>query len=99
MTILWKIEKLDRRLPDEGVVTAHWRALAEDGDYNATVYGTVSFTPDPSSPTFKPYESLTQDEVLVWVWGQVDRVEIEKGLVDSIEYQKAPKIVSGLPWA
>lgn len=99
MTILWKIEKLDRRLPDEGVVTAHWRALVEEGGYNATIYGTVSFTPDPNSPTFKPYESLTQDEVLVWVWAQVERKQTEQGLLADIEYQRTPKIVSGLPWA
>ena len=59
----WTISTLERELSDGGVVVAHWRATASEtvgtGDdavtYSASSYGTVGFTPDPSSPDYIPY--------------------------------------------
>jgi hypothetical protein len=48
MTV-WTIAQLERNTSDGGVVVAHWRATATDGDYSASSYGTVGFTPDPDS--------------------------------------------------
>ena len=44
----WTIEQLDRNTADGGVTCAHWRVLEVDGDYSASSYGTVGFTPDHS---------------------------------------------------
>jgi hypothetical protein len=41
----WTISTLERELSDGGVVVAHWRATAVDGDFSASSYGTVGFTP------------------------------------------------------
>jgi hypothetical protein len=46
MTV-WTIAQLERNTSDGGVVVAHWRATATDGDYSASSYGTAGFTPDP----------------------------------------------------
>jgi hypothetical protein len=40
MTV-WTIAQLERNTSDGGVVVAHWRATATDGDYSASSYGTV----------------------------------------------------------
>jgi hypothetical protein len=84
---------------NKGVVTAHWRVTAQDGEYTASAYGTVGFTPDPTAAGFVPYADLTEADVLAWVWGSVDKDEIEANLAQQIEDQKAPKTESGLPWA
>ena len=99
MNITWSILQLDRNLPDNGVYTAHWSVSAVDGDYAASAYGTASFTPDPTSPNFVPYNQLTQDEVLTWVWSKgVDRFDTESSLVNQIDLKKNPVTATGLPW-
>lgn len=98
MTVVWKIEQMERQTATGGVVTAHWRATAQDGDYAATSYGSVGFTPDPTAPNFVPYEDLTEADVLNWVWGQVDKAETEAALQAQIDAQKNPPVESGLPW-
>jgi hypothetical protein len=77
---------------------AHWRANAIDGDCSASSYGTAGFTPDATAPGFKPYASLTEADVLGWVWGSVDKAETEASLQSQIEAQKAPATLTGTPW-
>lgn len=103
MSATWTIANLERNTADGGVIVAHWRATAQDivGDktYTASAYGTCGFTPDASAPDFVPYDQLTENDVIVWVWGQVDKIQTEAALTARIEEQKAPATVSGLPWA
>ena len=90
----WTIAQLERNTADGGVVIAHWRATATDGDYSASAYGTVGFSPDPSDPSYIPYESLTEADVLAWIY----KDDTEAALAANIEEQKAPQTVVGLPW-
>jgi hypothetical protein len=97
MTV-WTIAQLERNTADGGVVVAHWRVTATDGDYSASSYGTVGFTPDPTAPDFVPFESLTEADVLAWVYESVDKDATESSLASQIEYQKAPQTMAGVPW-
>jgi hypothetical protein len=97
MTI-WSIANLERNTADGGVVVAHWRATATDGDYSASSYGTCGFSPDPSDPAYIPYENLTETDVLAWVYESVDKDSVEASLAANIEEQKAPQTVVGTPW-
>ena len=97
MTI-WTIAQLERTTSDGGVVVAHWRATATDGDYSASSYGTVCFTPDPDSEDFVPFDDLTEADVLAWVYESVDKDSVEASLASQIEDQKAPQTVAGTPW-
>jgi hypothetical protein len=99
ITYNWTIAQLERSVADGGVLTAHWRVTAQDGDYAASTYGTAGFAPDPSDSDFIPFERLTEANVLKWVWGSVNRVETEANLAKQIEDQKTPKVVASLPWA
>jgi hypothetical protein len=65
MTV-WTIAQLERNTSDGGVVVAHFRATLTDGDYSASSYGTVGFTPDPDSEDFVPFDDLTEADVLEW---------------------------------
>jgi hypothetical protein len=97
-TITWAIAQLDRNATDGGVTVAHWTVSAVDGDYSASSYGTAGFTPDPEAPGFVPFEDLTEEDVLVWVWDSVDKEATEESLLKQIDAQKNPVVVSGLPW-
>ena len=99
ITYNWTIANLEHNVADGGVIVAHWRVSAEDGEYTASAYGTAGFTPDPTAAGFVPYADLTEADVLAWVWGSVDKDEMEANLAAQIADQKAPKTESGLPWA
>ena len=94
----WTIAQLERNTSDGGVTIAHYRATLTDGDYSASTYGTVGFTPDPESPDFVPFESLTEADVLAWVYESVDKDSVEASLAANIEDQKAPQTMAGVPW-
>ena len=90
---------MERTLDDGGVVVAHWRATATDGDYSASSYGTCGFTPDPSSSDWVDYDSITEDLALSWCFDSgVDKDAIEASLAANIEAQKNPTQASGVPW-
>jgi hypothetical protein len=97
-TITWAIAQLDRNATDGGVTVAHWTVSAVDGDHSASSYGTAGFTPDATAPGFKPYDQLTEADVLVWVWGSVDKTEMETALQSQTDAQKAPVTLTGTPW-
>jgi hypothetical protein len=94
----WRIAQLERQTATGGVVIAHWTVSSVDGDYTASAYGTAGFTPDPDAAGFVPYADLTEAGVLAWVWGSVDKDEMEANLAQQIEDQKAPKTQAGVPW-
>lgn len=105
MNAQWKIAQLDCYPEFEGhadvVFTAHWRVEATDGDYNASVYGTIGLTLDTKSP-YTPYADLTEEQVVGWVkdaMGNEQVLAIGENLANQIADQKNPKVVSpALPW-
>ena len=85
------------RTQDGGVVVAHWTATKIDGDYEAKTYGTKSFTPNPEAEGFVAFESLTEETVVGW-FTEEETAQIEQVLDNDLEAQKAPQVISGLPW-
>jgi len=94
----WTISTLERELADGGVVVAHWRATAVDGEHSASSYGTCGFTPDPSASGFIAYDSLTEADVIGWVQAELDKDAIEASLAAKIELDKNPTKGVGVPW-
>ena len=96
----WTIGTLERQLDaDNGVVVAHWRATAVDGDFSASSYGTCGFTPDPESSDWVDYDSISEELALSWCYEEIDKDAIEASLAANIELQKNPTQASGTPWA
>ena len=94
--ITWNISQLDRQTSDGFVTTAHWQAIATDGEYSASVYNTCSWS--DGTPTV-PYDSVTMQEVLDWCWTSgVDKDATEASLLAQIELQKNPIKATGVPW-
>jgi len=98
----WTIGTLERELADGGVTVAHWRCTEEEtvGEetFSASSYGTVGFTPDPTASDYIAYDSLTEANVLGWVWESVDQSATEAALTAKIEADKNPTSGSGVPW-
>ena len=94
----WTIGTLERNVADGGVVVAHWRASLVDGDFSASSYGTVGFTPDPSDSGFVAYDSLTEADLVGWVQAEVDKDATEASLAAKIEADKNPTQAAGVPW-
>ena len=97
-TFNWTVPMTERNLSDGGVIVAHWRCTASDGDYSASSYGTAGFTPDASAPGFVAYDALTEADVLAWVWDAVDRDATEAALQARIDADKNPVTAAGVPW-
>jgi len=97
-TFNWTIATLERELADGGVIVAHWRCTASDGDYSASSYGTAGFTYDASSPDFVPYDELTEADVLAWVWAEGFKDATEDALQAKIDAEKNPTTAAGVPW-
>ena len=106
----WTIATLERDIQptdmDGAVVVAHWRATDSEtvgeGDdavtYSASSYGTVGFTPDPTAPDYIAYDSLTEADVLGWVYESVGQDTVEAALTAKIEAEKNPTTADGVPW-
>lgn len=98
ITYNWNIVTCEHDVVTGGITAAHWECIAIDGDYRARVYGSEGLNHDPSSPDFITYANVTEAEVLNWVWGEVDKDEIEANLAAAIDAQKNPVTASGTPW-
>lgn len=95
MQITWNVSQLDRRTSDGFVTTAHWQATATDGDLSVSTYATCGW--GEGEPAV-PYDSLTKEQVLEWVWQSVDKEATEAALASQIDSQKNPVSASGVPW-
>jgi len=96
-TFNWTIQQMDRLTADGFVVTVHYNVSATDGTYSASAYSTCSFA--PATPSI-PYNSVTEAEVLDWVWANgVSKDATEASLAQQIELQKNPVTAAGTPWA
>ena len=94
-TITWRINDMNRQTSDGLVTVVHWGATAVDGDFSASIVNTQALERGDS---FVNYDTLTEETVLGWLWGKVDKEAVEATLEAQIEAQKAPVVASGLPW-
>lgn len=112
INISWKVLKLDTS-PQEGqnqdvVKAVHYRCRADEYIEHPTdelghqwyFEDEVSAVDVPyNSEAFTEYQSLTQDQVLQWVFANVDKDAIEAKVTAGIEAQKQPvESPQGLPW-
>jgi len=101
-TYTYKIAALDTAKSVDGlvdvVVTAHYTINCTDGTDSVGTYGTVGFE-SPDAASFKPYESLTEEEVVGWVKEKIDVAGLETYLDKDLEDKKNPPIVQlPIPW-
>jgi hypothetical protein len=102
--ITWQIDAMQCKVQEgdlsDVVIQVHWRCNGEQDGYSASVYSTCS-VPGPNPASFVPYDQLTQEEVLNWIWANgVDRAATEAAVQAQLALQKHPVTVSlPPPWA
>jgi len=80
------------------VFAIHWTCIATDGVFdtalNASCVTPITFE------NFTPYDQLTQDQVLGWIWANgVDQTATEAAVKQQIQNQINPPVVTPtLPW-
>lgn len=96
-----KIINLERDAVTGGVRIVHWSLSKTLDDISEYVYGAESFNADPTSPTFIPFEQLTESVVIGWVMeslGEQRLSELESVLDKQIQNKLTPAIIAGKPW-
>ena len=83
---------------DGGVIVAHWRVSKTSGDFTASSYGTVGFTPDSSAEGYVDYADLTEADVIAWVQAELDTEALEASLDADLAEQASPSVTVGVPW-
>ena len=103
-TITWTVTAMDCYPQAEGetdvVFNVHWTCSGVQDTYNASVYSTCA-VPVSSTGTFIPYQNLTQQDVLGWIWANgVDQAATEAAVQQQINNQINPPVVPPpLPWS
>jgi len=82
------------------VINVHYTCNGTDGTYNASVYSTCSL-PVVQGTSFIPYQDLTLETVLGWIWANgVDKASAEAAVQSNIDNQINPPVITPpLPWA
>lgn len=103
--ITWDILNLETHAVDQQmnvITTIHWcvsgEQSAEDKIYNGYTYGSVDveYTPDLS---FTPFQFLTKDEILGWVWKNVGKDKQEQIVQREIDSKISPLVATPpFPW-
>lgn len=85
------------------VIMALWQCvgITQNGpdQVSTPMGGNTQFTYTQGNP-FTPYDQLTQQQVLGWVWQQVSQPDIEAEVAAKIAIQIDPPVVTPpLPWS
>jgi hypothetical protein len=103
----WNILSMSCKPLEDGqqnvVIYALWQCIgiAQNGQdqVSAAMGGNTQFTYTQDEP-FTPYDQLTQQQVLGWVWQQVNQADVEAEVTGKITVQIAPPVVTPpLPWS
>ena len=102
-TITWSVTAMDcypqKDEHADVVFTVHWECNGVDGVYSGRVYSSCAVF-EPTRNAFIPYEDLTQDIVLGWIWANgVDQAATEAAVQQQIFNQINPPVITPpLPW-
>jgi hypothetical protein len=79
----WIISDLVAKIQDGElsniIETVHWRYQATDGEHTADVYGSVGLEA-PDAESFKPFEEVTEADVIAWLEAKLDVEAMQSGL-------------------
>ena len=98
MNITWQVQNMIRDLSNGFVITVAWGCTASQDSASAFYGGTTVYTQE--SDSFIPYEDLTEQTVLGWVYEALgdQKAEIEASLTAKVEKQLNPTTANGMPW-
>lgn len=97
MTYKWVISDLVAKIQDgelENIIeTVHWRYQATDGEHTTDVYGSVGLEA-PDAESFKPFEEVTEADVISWLESNLDVEAMQEGLSKQLDAIANPTHIS-----
>ena len=75
------------------IETVHWRYQATDGEHTADVYGSVGLEA-PDAESFKPFEEVTEADVIAWLEAKLDVEAMQSGLDAQLDAIANPTHIS-----
>ena len=97
MTYKWVISDLVAKIQDGElsniIETVHWRYQATDGEHTADVYGSVGLEA-PDAESFKPFEEVTEADVISWLESKLDVEAMQEGLSKQLDAIANPTHIS-----
>ena len=109
ITTTWSVSNMTRNDSNGGVTLVYWSCVASDGTYTATEGGKLRCTPDASASDFIAYDSLTEANVLGWVYDSLRegdetadeakaRIETDRTAKVQGQIDRAAAQSDGTPW-
>ena len=93
----WVISDLVAKIQDGElsniIETVHWRYQATDGEHTADVYGSVGLEA-PDAESFKPFEEVTEADVISWLESKLDVEAMQSGLDAQLDAIANPTHIS-----
>ena len=108
ITMTWDVTQMDcyPKADNETdvVFNVHWTCAGSQVSGGVTYTGSVYSTcqvPAPTGSSFTPYDQLTENQVLGWIWANgVDKFATESAVATQIANAINPPVVTPpLPWA
>jgi DNA polymerase III delta subunit len=98
--IFWFVQDMQHIVSNGDVISVDWICTAQGGGASAKYFGKSEFAPDASNANFIPYDQLTEESVLQWVFEELDdkKAAIEASCLESLKRQLNLATNSGLPW-
>ena len=97
MEYKWIISDLVAKIQDGElsniIETVHYRYQATDGEHTADVYGSVGLEA-PDAESFKPFEEVTEADVIAWLEAKLDVEAMQEGLSNQLDAIANPTHVS-----
>lgn len=86
------------------IVQTYWEKIGKDGSLEGKFSGATPFNPEdmPAGTTFKPFDKLTEADVLEWVKAVVVgpyEEHVNNAIQKQIDEKKNPVVEATLPWA
>ena len=100
--ITWTINALDTYPTAQGnadvVYRIHWGCSASHADQSASVINVADL--EYAGGKFTPFESLTKEQVLEWLWTTVDKATVEAAVnVMLMEKVDPTSVTKPVPWS
>jgi len=98
---IWKITGLSTKGEFDAVVVCFWNCSVRD-DADPKIFASVSsrseFTANPQDPNFIPFDQLSEQNVLDWLWADGFKAEIESRVLNKVSIKKEKPVERPLPW-
>lgn len=101
---IWSVKNMEVYTELEGnpdvVFCVAWECVGKENLGTIVVSNNIAFIPaNFAGQPFIPYDQLTQNQVLDWVFSVIDKSGVEAKIAEQIQEQKTPKTqVLPLPW-